>query len=308
MSTEPSRNSTLTGVALACTSTALGGMTLALTRFIIADTDALTLAFLRYGLGTLALFAVLMWRSGWPKFERRDWLALVLLGFTMFTVFPYFMTQAMADTTAARGGLLFATMPVMAIILGTAFGVERFTASKGLGVFLALTGTIIALGEGVDAVAPDALRGDLHMFTALVAATIFNVFAKRYILKYGSLAVMTTTGAVGVFGLLVLALTFGRPFSGSLDFDLVGWVVVLFLAIPGAAVMVGLWGWALKLITPTQATITVGMNPITAILLGAVLLSEPMTTRVLIGFALVLAAIAVAAYGPEFRRAPATSS
>jgi drug/metabolite transporter (DMT)-like permease len=48
------------------------------------------------------------------------------------------------------------------------------------------------------------------------------------------------------------------------------------------------------LITPTQAAITVGLNPLTAILLGAWLLSEPVTANVWVGFVMIVAAIVLA--------------
>ena len=99
---------------------------------------------------------------------------------------------------------------------------------------------------------------------------------------------------VGVSILFFLALAFGKPFSGSLDFDLQGGIVVLLLAVPGGALMLFLWGRALQLITPTQAAVTVGLNPLTAILLGAWLLSEPVTANVLAGFVMIMAAIVLA--------------
>ena len=107
---------------------------------------------------------------------------------------------------------------------------------------------------------------------------------------------MTYTMFIGVLLLLLLALIFGSPFSGSLNFDGWGWVVVLILAAPGGALMIFAWGQALQRITPTQATITVGLNPVTAILLASWLLNEPVTIRVLVGFVLVFSAILLASY------------
>ena len=101
---------------------------------------------------------------------------------------------------------------------------------------------------------------------------------------------------VGVSILLLLALIFGKPFSGSLDFSEWGWLVVLILAAPGGALMIFAWGQALKAITPTQATITIGFNPVTAILLGVWLLNEPFSMRVVIGFVLIFSAILLASY------------
>ena len=143
------------------------------------------------------------------------------------------------------------------------------------------------------------------MFLGILSASTFNVFSKRYLIRYGSVPVMVCAMHVGVSILFLLALAFGAPFSGSLDFDLAGWFVVLLLAVPGGALMLFWWGRALQLITPTQAAITVGLNPLTAILLGAWLLSEPVTANVLIGFVMIVASIVLANIKrSEFRFGP----
>ncbi len=271
-------------------------MTVVLTRMIVAESDPFSLAFLRYGIGVLALLAVLVMAGPLPRVKRADFGAFIILGLLMFTCFPYFMTRALEDTTAAHGGLLFATMPLMTMIIGAVFRIEAMTRLKALGVALSLVGTAIALGEGVGDIAPNALRGDIYMLLGLFSATLFNVFSRPYLIRYGSLPVMVVSGIIGVFGLFGLALLFGQPFSGSLAFDLHGWFIVLMLGLPGAAVMLGFWALALKMTTPTRATITVGMNPLVAIGLGAVLLAEPFTSRILIGFALAIAAIIIANY------------
>ena len=233
---------TLIGLAFACLSTSLGGTTVAFTRLIIADTDPLSLAFVRYGIAALVMLTALAPFVRLPRISRGDLAVLTLLGLLMFAGFPYFMARALEDTTAARGGLMFATMPVMTIIIGGLFRVEQLTAQKIFGVLIAGAGTIIALGERVDDIAPHALRGDLFMFIAMLSASTFNVFSKKYLVRYSNLPVMVYTSLIGVSALFVLALIFGEPFAGSLDFDVRGWGIVLMLAIPGGALMVYCWG------------------------------------------------------------------
>ena len=60
--------------------------------------------------------------------------------------------------------------------------------------------------------------------------------------------------------------------------------------------MIYAWGEALKTITPTQATITVGLNPVTAICLAAILLGEPITLSVIFGFVFNFSAIVLVGY------------
>lgn len=276
---------------LASSATALGGGTVVLTRLIIDQTDSLSLAMIRYGIAAVFLLGILLITTRLPRISRRDLIILFVLGVIMYSGFPYFMTRALEDTTAARGALLFATIPLMTIAIGAVFRIESITWKKLAGIAIAIAGAALALGENVGEAAPNALRGDAFMFLAMLCAAIFNVFSPRYLMRYGNLPVLTLTMLIGSGFLLVLALILATPLTRSLAFELEGWVVVLILAIPGAALMNFMWGRALQLITPTQATITVGINPITALLLGAWLLSEPITWRVLGGVVLLISAI-----------------
>jgi drug/metabolite transporter (DMT)-like permease len=283
----------VTGVLFASLSTMIGGVTVVLTRLTISQSNALTFASVRYGLAAIFLLAVLLISARIPRVARRDLVWLGIFGVIMFSGFPFFMTRALEDTTAARGALVFATLPLMTIVIGALFRVERLTLRKIIGIGIAITGTSIVLGESAVAAAPNALRGDAFMFIAILCAAIFNVFSIGYFTRYGSLAVVSLTMTIGSAVLFALAIAFGQPFSGSLNFDLQGWFIMFLLAIPGAALMNFLWGRALQLITPTQATITVGLNPVTALFLGAWILSEPVTLRIVIGVALLITAIIV---------------
>ncbi|MGY8999370.1 MAG: DMT family transporter [Rhodospirillales bacterium] len=291
----PSTKILVIGFFWASVSTVIGGMTVALTRLIIDQSDPLSLAFLRYGLGGLVVAGILVMTKKPPKIRDGDWLPIIGLGIIMFAAFPYFMAKSLEDTTAARGALLFAAMPLITIFLGAIFKVEKLTVTKSIAVIIAMIGTAIALGENIDEIAPNALTGDAFMFLGMASVSVFNVFSKKYLMHYGNLAVMTYTLFFGVITLFILAIFFGKPFSGSISFDLEGWFVIILLAVPGGAVMFLTWGRALQMISPTQAAIATGFNPVTAIMLGAWLLSEPVSLRLLCGFALILVAILVSA-------------
>ncbi|MBL6958175.1 MAG: DMT family transporter [Rhodospirillales bacterium] len=291
---------TIKGIFFACLSTSLGGMTVALTRLIIHDTGPLSLAFIRYGLGAVVLLGIfyLVQKRQFPKMPGRDMIILAVIGIVMFASFPYFMARALEDTTAARGALVFTTLPLISMVLGAIFGIERLSGMKMIAVVVAIAGTTLALSERIEDIAPNAFRGDLYMLAGTMGAASFNVFARKSLQTYGNMPVLLYTMFIGITVLFGLALVYEAPLSGSLDFDAMGWFVVFMLGVPGAALMMFTWSRALQLITPTQATITVGLNPLTAILLGAVLLSEPITLHVLGGFILVVLAVILAHVRP----------
>ncbi len=67
------------GVLLAIASSALGGTAAAVTRYLVASADPVTIAILRWGIGVLCVIpAALYFKAAWPK--RADWFGVSLLG------------------------------------------------------------------------------------------------------------------------------------------------------------------------------------------------------------------------------------
>ena len=59
------------------------------------------------------------------------------------------------------------------------------------------------------------------------------------------------------------------------------------------------WGKALQLISPTQAAISLGFNPLSAILLGSIILNEEITFNLVVGFFSIMMAIILANWRPK---------
>ena len=66
------------------------------------------------------------------------------------------------------------------------------------------------------------------------------------------------------------------------------------LVTPGGVLMIYCWGKALQLISPTQAAISLGFNPLSAILLGSLILNEEITLKLIVGFLSIIFAITLA--------------
>lgn len=279
------------GVALISGAASIGGVTVVFTRYVIPETDAFTLAHVRYGLAALCLIALATSQRRKFRTDPRDRPALLLLAVMFYGAFPYCFARALADTTAARGALVYATMPLVTMVLGAVFRIERVTAWKIAAVAFAVTGVWIAVGIGSPAEAPNALRGDIIMFVATSISASYVVFAKRYVARYDGQAMTAWQMLIGSLALAPVAMIFGEPFSGSLDISLGGWLVIAALVVPGGAMMQMMFIKGLSYASPTQAAVAVGFNPMVAILLGAVTLSEPVTWRNMAGFALIVVAI-----------------
>jgi drug/metabolite transporter (DMT)-like permease len=281
----------LTGIFFASLSACLGGITFVFTRIVIPQTDPATLSFLRYGLIGLILFAFSAKAVLKISMPKQDFIGVTIIGLGMFAVFPFFMAFGLSYTTASRGGLLYATMPLATITIASLCKIEQFTLPKLLSVILAIVGVIVAIGANLFPGNLDMLKGDALVMVGVLGAAVFTVFSGKYMAIYGNLPVMVFSAISGVSATFILSLTIGAPLNGSLSFDVYGWFAIFMLAVPGGALMMYSWGRALMIISPTQAAILLGFNPLTAMLLGALLIGEEITLEFIVGFLMVVSAV-----------------
>lgn len=281
----------LLGSFFASLSATLGGSTFVFTRYVVDSIDPFTLSFVRYGLTGLILFLLSISVFIKKKFDRNDFIPMCFLGLSMITLFPNFMALGLEHTTAARAGLLYATMPLCTIIIAYLFKIEKITLNKSLAVLIAITGVTFCMSEKVDSNFSQTLKGDFLMMTGVFAASCFTVFSGKYLKKYGNIPVMIYVIFIGTLINFSLSLSFGSIYESFYQINEFELVALAMLIIPGGVIMMYCWGKALQMITPTQAAISLGFNPLSAILLGAIILNEQITFKLIIGFLSIIIAI-----------------
>ena len=281
----------LLGSFFASLSATLGGSTFVFTRYVVDSIDPFTLSFVRYGLTGLILFLLSISVFIKKKFDRNDFIPMCFLGLSMITLFPNFMALGLEHTTAARAGLLYATMPLCTIIIAYLFKIEKITLNKSLAVLIAITGVTFCMSEKVDSNFSQTLKGDFLMMTGVFAASCFTVFSGKYLKKYGNIPVMIYVIFIGTLINFSLSLSFGSIYESFYQINEIQLAALAMLIIPGGVIMMYCWGKALQMITPTQAAISLGFNPLSAILLGAIILNEQITFRLFVGFLSIIIAI-----------------
>jgi drug/metabolite transporter (DMT)-like permease len=94
-------------------------------------------------------------------------------------------------------------------------------------------------------------------------------------------------------GFLAVLATSEGFFASRPHFTAGGWTAVGFI---GLASGIGyyLWPWALNHTTPTRVTVFLALSPITAVMLGALLLGESLSAAALLGLTSVVIGVSVA--------------
>jgi drug/metabolite transporter (DMT)-like permease len=280
------------GVLAAVLSSGLGGTSVAATRYLVNAIDPLAIGSFRFGIGFLLLLPVARLQGGcWPM--RRDWPGVAGLGVLYFALFPILFNASLIFTTAARGALALSTLPLLTMLLGAALGSEVMTARKSVGVLITMLGVAIALLSGLASAPPGAWRGDLLMVGAAMCMALYSIWSRPFIARSGPISFTTVSMGVGSVCLILISCWHGS-FAPVAAFGMPQWLAAIYLAGFGGALTFYLWAFALQRTTPTRVAISVTVNPITASLVGAALLHEPLHWNLIGGIVTVLVGIWIA--------------
>jgi len=280
------------GALAAVLSSGLGGTSVAATRYLVNAIDPLAIGSFRFGIGFLLLLPVALLQGGrWPL--RRDWSGVAGLGVLYFALFPILFNASLIFTTAARGALALSTLPLLTMVVGALLGSEALTVRKSIGVVTATLGVALALLSGLASAPPGAWRGDLLMVAAALCMALYSIWSKPFIVRSGPIPFTTLSMGVGA---LCLALTsyWRGSFAPVAAFEASQWLAAVYLGAFGSALTFYLWAFALERTTPTRVAISVTVNPITASLVGATLLDEPLRWNLVGGIVTVFAGIWIA--------------
>jgi len=275
-------------LAAAATGVQVGAAIVA-TRFVIAETTPAALALMRYAIGVLCLVPALL-AAPRVRFARRDVLPIALLGIFQFGVLIALLNYGMRFVPSGRAALVSATFPLLTMLFAAAIGRERLDTAKTIGVLLTVAGVGVVLGDRVLAGggATD-WRGEIAVLASAAVGAVCSVLYRPYLVRYPALPV----GALAMLA-SAIALALGAAaegfFAAPPKITVRGWAAIVFIGV-SSGIGYFLWLWALGRASPTRVTVFLALSPVTAALLGAWLLGEPVSATFIAGLACVAAGL-----------------
>lgn len=237
---------------------------------------------------TLSAFLLWGWAlaRGIPLFSRDGSL---LAGITIGAIFGcefLALYQGLAWTTASRGLLfLYSTPFFVAIGAHLLIPGDRLTATKAVGLIGAFAGLAVALSEGLLGSAGN-LAGDLMCLLAGIGwaanTLIIRVSVLRFVSAEKVLFYQLAISAPLLIGVSLIASEGAPSFADPWVLPAFGYTVVIVAFISYIA-----WFWLLTRHAPSAMSAFTFLTPIFGALAGALLLSEPLTARLVVALALV---------------------
>ncbi|MBK3663592.1 DMT family transporter [Bradyrhizobium diazoefficiens] len=257
----------------------------------LRELPPLTLVFLRVALGAIILLPLLRMRGiGFPK-GMTGWKPFVVIGL-LNNVIPF--SLIVAGQTFIPSGLasiLNATTPLFTVIVMAAAGEEVLQVRRVAGVALGIAGVIILRGWGVETRTGQGL-GILLCLGGAFSYGFAALAARRLLKDSPPLGTATFQLIASTVMMAVVAGAIERPWRLPVP-GLATWLAVLGLAALSTALAYIVFFQIIRRSGATNVMLVTLLIPVTAILLGWLVLGEPISMREIAGAIVIGSALLV---------------
>jgi drug/metabolite transporter (DMT)-like permease len=278
-------------------SMSLVGSYVALSKPLASVFPVFLLAWLRFGIGGLAMWAWLRRPPDEPPMTPRTRALLFLESFLGNFLFSICMLFGVSLTTAVAAGVVMSSIPAVVALLSRLFLKERITArtlaaigcaALGIGLFSLekTSGALVPIEQGWLGM-DRASWGNLLVFAAVVCEASYVVIGKKLTEGLGPKRI---SAIINLWG-FVLVTPMGLWAARSFDFSEVPgalWLLLLFYALAASMWTVWLWMTGLRHIPASRAGVFTVMLPVSAAAVGVVFMGERLSLMQWLAFGIAL--------------------
>jgi drug/metabolite transporter (DMT)-like permease len=297
--------SRLLSYALLASSMALVGSYVALSKPLVMVLPVFLLAWLRFGIGGLATIHWLKRPADEMPMSPATRKFLFLESFFGNFLFSICMLYGVSMTTAVSAGVIMAAIPAVVALMSWVFLKEKISGRTWLAVACSALGIgLLALSKsehsahGSSAPSGDLtqnnhLLGNALVFAAVLCEAAYAVIAKKLT---GALTPRRITALINLWGFALMT-PLGAYVAWSFDFGAVtagSWLLLLFYSLAASVWTVWLWMSGLKNVPASRAGVFTVMLPISAAVVGVLVLGEPLGGLQMVAFGIALLSVVLA--------------
>jgi len=278
-------------LALITAATVWGG-SVVFQKFALGSFSAVEISVLR-GVGALLILIPLWWwqEGGSVRFQAHDIglfaaLSLGVLGNHLLTLF------GLRYISAGAAGIIIGASPVITAFLSSILIRDVPFSAVAVGCVLSFAGVALVAGADTGNVGESPWLGGILVILGLVSWALYTIGGRRTMDRFSPLTVNWTTLAFSILPQIPLlwwdqkAITAGfASVPGS------GWLALAYLILFATALGQQAWLYGVKGIGPSRAGVFVNLIPVSALILSALILGEPVGARKLVGITLILTGV-----------------
>jgi drug/metabolite transporter (DMT)-like permease len=299
MSYQPTRPIAYLCLAL---SMSLVGSYVALSKPLAAALPVFLLAWLRFGIGGVAMLRWLKKPANEAPMTPQTKKLLFLESFLGNFLFSICMLFGVSMTSAVSAGVIMASIPAVVALMSWIFLRERIGLRVWAAVVCAVAGiSLLALtksgagAHGAAAAGDKVWLGNLLVFGAVICEGAYAVIGKKLT---GALSPKRISSLINLYGFALMT-PMGVYLALDFDFKAVAsgtWLLLVFYALAASVWTVWLWMTGLKAVPAAQGGVFTVMLPVAAALVGVLVLGESLSGVQLWAFAIALLGVVLATF------------
>lgn len=246
--------------------------------------------------GAILSIALLLRGERLPS--RRAWPGIALLGLLLIGFGNGFVVWAEQYVPSGLAAVVIATSPFWMMSAEALFGGERLTRRGFSGLLIGFSGIVLLVWPDLRAGGARAAyfgAGLVALQLACAGWAAGSSWSKRHTIEGNGLGSTALQMLFGGILLLVLGAAAGE--WRALAFNARTFGALSYLTMAGSLGAFVAYTYALRHLPISTVSLYAYVNPVIAVVLGALLLGEPFGVRVIVSAALVLAGLAVVRYG-----------
>jgi drug/metabolite transporter (DMT)-like permease len=262
----------------------------------------LTLIGGRLAVGGLFLAAVVVAsRQALPR-EPRMYGHLLVMAVVNIVIPFTLISYGEQSIDSAMAAILNATVPLAVIVIAPMFlPDERITAARVAGLAIGFAGVVLLVAPDLVNLGDGDPRGELLMLGSSLSYAVGNVYARRNVRGLAPMIPALFQVAFAAMIVIPIALVVDRPFS-TVTPTPEAIAAVLWLGLLGSGLAYLCYFTILRAWGATRTSTSAYLLPVVGIVLGAIVLGDPITANRIGGTLLVIAGIALVNSGPALRR------
>ncbi len=264
-------------------------------KIAIAELPPLLMASVRFATAGLVMLLIALRRGAtWPS--ARDWLQVAPIGALLFVGGNGFIGIGQQSISSGGTAVVAAMMPLWVGVLGFMYG-ERPSKREWLSLTVGFVGIVVLMGG------PSLTGKPLHIGLVILAPVCWalgSVLARRLKSPVAKDTFMLPALEMLTGGLALFVVGVVRGERIPLDASATSWLVVAYLCVFGSIIGFTAYTWLLRNARPVVATSYAYVNPIIAVILGALITGETLGWTTVVANVLIVGAVWLALT----RRAP----
>ncbi len=271
-----------TSLLLACC--AFWGLQQILIKTTVGEVPPLWQASIRMAGAVVLLWLWCRWRRV-PLFERDGTLGGGLLAGALFSAEFTCIYLGLQYTSASRLTVFVYTSPfVVALLLPRFVPAERMRGVQWLGLAIAFAGVVVAFSESLGHSNSAQLRGDALALGGGILWGLTTLTLRSTRLATAS-AEKTLFYQIAVTALILPMLSLALGEHWALAYSSYAWLSIGLQTVIGAFASYLAWMWILRHYPATKVSSFTFLTPVFALVLGVLLLKEPLTLQLVLALA-----------------------